>query len=186
MSHQTILAPNEKIVKEFSISPSFFVFLVIVGIALTIGLPLLIILFLALVNQPVSSQIHIFLWPLSIIIGLVFITYAFYFRAARHYFISTHRISETKGLVARRTISTEYDDVTNIRISQDMIERIILKTGMVAIDTAGGDAEEIKFERVADPYQLASLIRKHYDARMRELGNGTHRPTGGPSISAEG
>lgn len=176
MNLEIALRPDERVVKEFTISRRLFWSLIIVGVLLAVVIPLVGTLLIPLLGFVVVAPVVAILIGVGIVMGLALAAYAFYFRAARHYVLTDQRFLETVGFLSRRTISADYEQVTDIRVHQDAFERLILGTGLVAINTAGTDIEEIRLERVTDPYHLSNQIRQLCETRLRAIGRGAGSP----------
>ncbi len=165
---QIALRPEETILREFSISQRFFWLLIVVGLGLALVVPSLLIWLLSLLAIPTEGLAMVVSIVVGLTIGLAMVVYALYFRAARNYQLTTQRVITTMGFVSRRTISAEYEDITDIQVSQDPFERFILNAGRVSINTAGGDIQEIQLERIADPYQISDQIREFCERWLKD------------------
>lgn len=177
---QIALRPEETILREFSISQGFFWLLIVVGLGLIFVVPSLLIWLLGLLAIPTEGVVMIVSIGVGLAIGLAMVIYALYFRAARNYLLTTQRVITTIGFLSRQTISAEYEDITDIQVSQDPFERFILNAGRVAINTAGGDIQEIQLERIADPYKISDQIREFCERWFK-----SHRTNGGRALSTD-
>jgi uncharacterized membrane protein YdbT with pleckstrin-like domain len=77
--------------------------------------------------------------------------------------ITTKRTILRKGIIARRTNEVRHNDVRNLRVDQNTVQRI-LGVGTISISSAGQDGIEIVAKGFADPDGLISIIRKRQAA----------------------
>jgi uncharacterized membrane protein YdbT with pleckstrin-like domain len=93
-----------------------------------------------------------------LIVLVVFIATPFLRAFSSAYKVTTERVPQRLGLIARNTSEVEVSDVRNVQIKQRPIARM-LGIGDVGISTAGQSGFEIVFKGVADPQAVAELIR---------------------------
>lgn len=74
--------------------------------------------------------------------------------------ITEQRITLKKGLLSRSTNDLYHTNISNIRISQNLIERI-LDVGTIEIATAATSGYEITVEGIPDPRKIKNLIEQH-------------------------
>lgn len=168
MKIEHVLRPDERMIREFTISPKFFIVLILTGVVVIVTVPMIFILFNALFVLGFDLAFFTIGSLIGFLVGGALIAYAFYFRVARHYVLTNQRTIGTIGWLSKRTISVDYEMITDLRVNQDLFERLVLGTGMVCVNTAGGDLEEIFLERVDEPYRLSNQIRQLAEARHRE------------------
>lgn len=174
MESTVALRPDEQIVRQFSISPRFFGFMLAVAVGIAGLLPAAILGLLSLLTVPLAGTVIAGVSTVGLLAGLLLAGYAVYLRAARFYVLTNQRIIETVGWLAKQTVSADYGEITDLRVNQDIFERL-LNVGLLAVNTAGADIEEIKFERISHPYGLSNQIRQLCEARLRtHPGNGRH------------
>lgn len=166
------LRPDERLIRRFSISQRLVWTLIGFGIFLALFIPIFGMWLLPFLDFELTPGLVFSLILAGIFVGLGMVLYALYFRAARFYVLTNQRFLETIGFISKRTISADYEQITDIRVYQDGFERLFLGTGLLAINTAGGDVEEIRLERVNQPYGLSNEIRQLCEARLREVGRG--------------
>lgn len=167
---EVTLRPDERLVDQFSISQRLFWILIGAGVFLAIFIPVFGSTLLPFMDFDLNGIGVIGLIGVGLIAGALMVGYAFYFRASRHYVLTNQRFIETMGVVSKRTISADWEQITDIRVTQDAFERLVLGAGMIALNTAGGDLEEVRLERVPAPYHLSNRIRQLVEARMHEIG----------------
>ncbi len=73
--------------------------------------------------------------------------------------LTSERIIYTSGLLHRKTNEMRHDDVLNMRMEQNLIERI-LHFGDMALSSAGQDDMEIVIHDIPRPKEVAEFIRK--------------------------
>lgn len=73
--------------------------------------------------------------------------------------ITEQRITLKQGLLSRSTNDLYHTNVSNIRISQNLIERI-LDVGTIEIATAATSGYEITVEGIPDPRNIKTLIEQ--------------------------
>jgi len=167
---EVTLRPDERLIDQFSISQRLFWILIGAGIFLAIFIPIFGLILLPFMDFDLNGIGLVVLIAIGLAVCAVMVGYAFYFRASRHYVLTNQRFIETMGVVSKRTISADWEQITDIRVTQDAFERLILGAGMIALNTAGGDIEEVRLERVPSPYHLSNRIRQLVEVRMREIG----------------
>jgi len=88
-----------------------------------------------------------------LIIPLILFYFLFYLKISNEYVFTNSRIIVKKGWIGTKTISAKYNRITDINVSQSLIERLF-KTGTLSINTAGSEGYELILKHVAHPYQL--------------------------------
>ncbi len=78
--------------------------------------------------------------------------------------ITTQRSIWARGVINRRTSEVQHDDIRNIQVQQNLIERLV-GAGTIAISSAGQDDMEITISGVANPRHVIDTIRT-YQQRM--------------------
>lgn len=73
--------------------------------------------------------------------------------------ITNERLVYCYGLIHRGTSEVRHKDVRNLKVSQNVIERL-LSFGDIAVSSAGQDDMEIVMNDIPDPEHVADLIRK--------------------------
>lgn len=74
--------------------------------------------------------------------------------------ITTQRTIWARGVIHRRTSEVQHDDIRNIQVQQNLVERLV-GAGTIAISSAGQDDMEIVAEGMAKPQQIIETIRAH-------------------------
>jgi len=140
------LSSNEVIKKEFSISNSYIkiglIFWLIFGGILLLG------------------GIGIFIIP------IVLFYYLFYLKQANHYAFTNKRVLIIKGWLSTKLTSIDYDKITDITVLEPFLDRLIYKTGSLAINTAGTSLHEVVLQHIEDPYKIKQELDE-----IRDRGN---------------
>jgi len=151
---QNLIAPNEKIRYQFGLG-SFYSQM---NVAPFFVFGILAFIITGFINDPPF---------LSIIIGLlgvflIIIGFAFnhYYKTAFKYIFTDRRVIIYNGWLSSKTISLDYDKITDIRVIQDYWEKLFYQTGTLTIDTAGSaaDGEEIVLKNINNPYQIKQAL----------------------------
>lgn len=72
--------------------------------------------------------------------------------------VTTKRTILRKGIVARNTTEVQHDDVRNLQVEQNFMERL-LGVGDLAVSSSGQDDLEIDAKDIPAPDEVAELIR---------------------------
>ena len=112
-------------------------------------------------NQPILFAV---ISVLSIaLVGLpIFLVWWLQCKAAK-LTVTTERTSMRKGLLSKHTNEVYHSDVRNIQVRQSLFQRM-LKTGSVAISSAGQGGVEIHFAGLPEPDSVRQII----DAQRRQ------------------
>lgn len=94
-----------------------------------------------------------------IILGGLFY-YGFYLKAANAYAFTNKRVLIHRGWLSTNTTSIEYSKITDTHVQEPFFERLMTKTGNIAINTAGSGSVEIVLKHITAPYD----VRKKLDA----------------------
>lgn len=73
--------------------------------------------------------------------------------------ITNKRTTLRRGLIAKNTTEVQHDDVRNLQVEQDMLQRL-LGVGDIAISSSGQDDLEIHAPGIPDPNEVADLVRR--------------------------
>jgi uncharacterized membrane protein YdbT with pleckstrin-like domain len=82
---------------------------------------------------------------------------------ASEFRVTTERVHQRTGLIARNTSEIEVRDIRNVQVEQDILQRL-LNVGDVRISTGRHSGFEITFAGITDPHGVAELVRR---ARQR-------------------
>lgn len=138
---EKVLGPEEKVELEFSVGKRYRMF----GLALW-------------------GVLSLFLLPLGGLGILTFMVALFYFgfyqRVANAYAFTNKRVLIHTGWLSTATTSVDYHKITDTHVREPFFERLITRTGGLAINTAGTSSKEIVLLHVESPYE----IKKKLDA----------------------
>ncbi len=79
--------------------------------------------------------------------------------SSTYYKVTSERVTQHRGLIARNTSEVELSDIRNIQVNQGAIARI-LDIGNVAISSAGQSGMEVVFRGIRDPGGVAEIVRR--------------------------
>lgn len=165
MHQPASLRPQEEVIDQFGISTKYTILLVLIGVVILV-VTLLTRLIWGDQLDSLANQLGL-LGPLVInglvliiaIVGLYLIGLGLFFRAAYHYYFTTERVIESVGYLSQVTVSAEYKHLTDLIVRQDPISHLILNTGTLAVNTAGGPKEEIVLINIDSPTARREQLR---------------------------
>lgn len=134
-----VLRDDEKVEYEFSIGNKYR--MLGLGISVFIGL-----LFLLAGGFGV----------VIILLGVFY--YGFYLKAANAYAFTDKRVLIHRGWLSTRTTSIEYSKITDSHVQEPFLERLITKTGNLAINTAGSTGTEVVLRHITAPYEARKML----------------------------
>lgn len=159
------LRPQEEIIDEFGVSIKYTILLAVIGsLIIVAGLVLrfgwgdrlaLIAEQLGLFGPLITNAVLVIIF----LTGGYLIALGLFFRSAYHYYFTTERVIESVGVFSQQTISAEYKHLTDLIVRQDPISHLILNTGTLAINTAGGPKEEIVLTNIDNPTARREQLR---------------------------
>lgn len=91
------------------------------------------------------------------VIPLIFFYNLFYLKISNEYIFTDKRIIIKKGWLSTKTVSARHSRITDVKVNQSLIERI-LGVGTISINTAGGEGYEIALSHVSKPYELKKIL----------------------------
>jgi len=165
MHQPASLRPQEEVIDQFGISIKYTILLASIGVIIVTA-TLLVRFMLSDQLNSFSSQLGL-LGPLVVngfvlllsLVGLYLIGLGLFFRAAYHYYFTTERVIESVGYFSQVTVSAEYKHLTDLIVRQDPISHMILNTGTLAVNTAGGPKEEIVLINIDSPTARREQLR---------------------------
>lgn len=95
----------------------------------------------------------------GILIGGIYLLKWFIIGKTHKLTITTERTVYRTGILHRDTSEVRHDDVRNIKLEQNLKERI-LKFGDLAVSSSGQDEMEIVIQDIPHPQDIADLIRR--------------------------
>lgn len=160
--HLESLLENEQIIENFGVSKRVLFLKIFFGLAiLSVGL------FLGFYFRGEISEILgilsdlVFGIVLAIPIGFgaYLVLQGILFYLSHKFILTNKRIIEVQGFISKRTISSNFAAVTDIVVRQDPIERFLLNTGTILVNTAGSPQAEVVLLGVENPYLYKQKIR---------------------------
>lgn len=160
---ENLLTEGEVIVREFRphwrllFIPVLWVIAAIIAIVLVYG-----------VIPPDDSMIDL-ITSLVIVAALIPLTVTplvkWWFTA---YVLTTHRLIQRSGVVARQGIELSLEDITNILFEQNVIERL-LRSGDLLIESAGESGQSL-FGDIPEPEEFKTLLNNTRRERESQIG----------------
>ena len=99
--------------------------------------------------------------PFGIIIILITLFYfGYYLKVANAYAFTDKRVLIHRGWLSTDTISVEYKNITDARVKESFLEKMITKTGNLSINTAGSGMTEIVLKHITTPYEVRKKLDK--------------------------
>lgn len=92
-----------------------------------------------------------------IVIPVLGFYHLYYLRISNEYIFTNQRILIKKGWISTKTVSIHYNRITDISVTQNILDRI-LKIGTMAISTAGSEGYEVTLRHVSKPYLLKKSL----------------------------
>jgi len=165
--------PDEQVAQDFTVSTHYTVAQAIFSLLLPVLLFGLAVFLgsLGFIPQTLAPLIQGLFVAIGGIAGLYLLLGAIYLRLARHYFVTNERILQINGWLAQQVVSVDYNTITDMTIQQDVLERFLLQTGTIMIDTAGQPSEEIALHHIANPMALRDQILGQIEACRVRTGN---------------
>ena len=91
-------------------------------------------------------------------LGIVAFYLYFYKKISRVYAFTDKRIVVHVGWLSTKTISIDYNQITDIKIEEPFWGKIIYKTGVLQIATAGTGSPPVRFRHINEPYELKKKL----------------------------
>ena len=124
----------------------------------------LCILFVASLIFTIAMVVNMTL-PLAAIGLVVMLLIAGYFGywwldvIATQLVITNKRTTLRHGIIAKKTSEVQHDDIRNLQVEQNAIQRI-LGIGTIAISSSGQDDVEVSAHGIPNPNEVADLVRR--------------------------
>lgn len=134
-----VLSNGEEVKHEFSISDKFLKLNLVCGIIFSIPL-----MFLA--------GFGFFVLTVSLIYNL------WYAKVANAYAFTNKRVLIHRGWLNTSLVSVDYHKITDVFVEQGFLDKIIAKSGNIAIDTAGSNQKAIIIKNIDSPYEAKKIL----------------------------
>lgn len=154
-SVEELLADGEEIQERAnpSIMDSGFVKTYVISTVLVIGIS---VLSFAPINWPFNN-----LYIMSLMaVPLALILRSELDRRFIKYYITSQKVIERRGVLNQTTESTMYENITDVRLSKDINERVF-DVGDLKVNTAGHDGATIMLRGLKDPEQYKRTIENN-------------------------
>ena len=145
-----ILGENEEIKHEFSVGDRYRLFGVIGGLIFTITL-------------------------VGAIVGIpLIIYYGWYLKRAHRYCFTDKRILIHRGWLSTNLNSVDYDRISEVKVVEPFLDRVLFKTGYIGISTPGTALREVVLKHVDSPYELKKQLDKIREGTQKNGGSYCH------------
>jgi uncharacterized membrane protein YdbT with pleckstrin-like domain len=91
-----------------------------------------------------------------ILVGVFY--YGYYLKASNAYAFTDRRVLVHKGWLSTKMITTEYQKITDVTVSEEILQKWVFGTGGLAINTAGSRGEEIVLHHIERPYEVKKKL----------------------------
>lgn len=89
---------------------------------------------------------------------------------SNRYLLTTRRIIIKKGIFGVRITAALYDKITNLEVSQSLIDRFIMHHGTIIVNTAGVIKGEIALRFVDYPLEIKNLMERLINREREQFG----------------
>lgn len=122
----------------------------------------------------------------GLLLGLVIASVAAFFKTvllyhANRYILTTRRVIIKRGLIAVKITSALYDKITHIEVDQSFVDKIFMHHGMIIINTAGTNKDEIVLRYIDYPIEFKNLLERLINREREQFGLRS-----GPVVTLEG
>lgn len=137
-----VLGEGEEVKHEFSISSRYlttwFIIWAVIGFFVWIG------------SEAFMSGV--------IIAGIAAVYLLVYKKKSHAYAFTDRRVVIHVGWLSTKVISIDYDKITDVKIAEPFFDKIISKTGVFQISTAGTGSPPVRFNHIDRPYELKKKL----------------------------
>lgn len=154
---EKVLGPNEEIKYQFSLGERYLK----IKKVLTISLGTLLLMIIgALISFTFEISaiivVLIMIGLLALLVLFSFLYFGWYLRIANVYIFTNRRIVIHKGWLSTRLVSVNFRQITDIKVIQLFVDKVIYGTGALKIDTAGMGIKghSITLFRIENPYAI--------------------------------
>lgn len=170
---EELLADGEEVQKRTSpsIMDSSFVKSYLVAAALTLGI-------VALTALPLELPFSNFYILILLVVPLGIVAKSEAERRFIKYFITSQKVIERRGILSQTTESTMYENITDVKLSKNINERIF-DVGDLKVNTAGHDGATIRLRGLKDPEQYKRTIENNINRAEGGQQQGNQQSFGG-------
>ena len=160
LGEQTVLTINPAPFRERPVQTLLLVLLLFAGLT---GL----ILFAGEASQGVGQALLVALSAVVAVAAGVMLALRFAVTRFESLTITTQRSIWARGIINRRSSEVQHDDIRNIQVQQNLVERLV-GAGTIAISSAGQDDMEIVAAGIPHPHRVIDTIRTHQQRMIKD------------------
>lgn len=97
-------------------------------------------------------------WGSLYVLAGLWLYFEVYLKAAHRYAFTSKRVIVRRGWLSTKMFAFDYGQITGVVVRENFLEKILLRTGTLAIDTAGTDRVEVVLQHVERPYELQKKL----------------------------
>ena len=158
-TEQAVLTVNPAAFREKPVQTLLLTLLVLAGLT---GL----LMFVGEASQGIGQALLVALSALTAIVAGIMLGLRFAMTRFESLTITTQRSIWARGVINRRSSEVQHDDIRNIQVQQDLIQRLV-GAGTISISSAGQDDMEIVAQGIVKPHQVIETIRTHQPRMMK-------------------
>ena len=121
---------------------------------------------------------------LPIIFGFFILGRYFYLKYGRKYLFTNRRMMSMEGWFATELVSIDYNQVTDLKVRENFVDKFLTSTGTIIINTAGSTKDEVTITNVADPRGKLNLLYQLIEKNVELTGVRAHSHLGGADIAS--
>jgi uncharacterized membrane protein YdbT with pleckstrin-like domain len=144
---QKVLSAGEKVEYEFSVSNSYRAYIIVCW---------LVILGLYAAFMKIY-ELHISYSFTGFVLALVLFWW-YYAKVANAYAFTNKRVIRHTGWLSTKTITIDYDKITDVTVRENFLERSFSKSGALYVNTAGGIGQEVVLKHINSPYEAKKKL----------------------------
>jgi uncharacterized membrane protein YdbT with pleckstrin-like domain len=105
-------------------------------------------------------------WKFALVVYLIpLFYYGFYLKAANAYAFTDKRVLMHTGWLSTHLTSIDYRQITDVVVKEPIIDRLLTKTGHIAVNTAGSSGKEVVLMHVTAPYDVKKRLDRIRDSK---------------------
>lgn len=97
---------------------------------------------------------------ITVILAPIGLFRRWYLKRANKYAFTNKRVLIHKGWLSTHLTSVDYNQITDIRVEQSFLDRVVYKTGSLAINTAGTGFHEVVLEHIENPFEVRKKLEE--------------------------
>ena len=135
---QKTLGKDEEVKYEFSIGNKYRRFVLIMWTIISVPL--------------------VFVFGLGVVTFLIALFVWYYMKVANAYAFTNKRVLVHTGWLSTKTVSINYDKITDVTVRENFVDRVLTKSGMLFINTAGTTGQEVALKHIDTPYEVKKKL----------------------------